>query len=222
MRDPVLLELTKVSKINGSRLLFRNLDLCLRAGESSLLTGSNGAGKSTLLKIIAGLAHPTTGSVKRKEGLRLSYLGHATFLYPGLTAIENLSFWQKAAWPDLELKLEEALDGVGLLPYAHEYAGNFSRGMAQRLNFARALLASPELLLLDEPFTGIDEHSRQMIVKELRRRQNDGAGILMVTHDPGADRALATTEYMLEQKGLKNAHVFSEENSAYGAGTAAC
>ena len=111
---------------------------------------------------MAGLARPTVGTVKRFcEDGGLGYLGHATFIYPGLTALENLAFWS-GMHRNLTDKatLSKALARVELAPFAEERAGTFSRGMAQRLNLARILLQSPPLLLLDEPGTGSDAFPR--------------------------------------------------------------
>lgn len=203
MEDTVLLQMSRLAKIHGSQLLFKNLDLSIRKGNTALLTGDNGTGKSTLLRIAAGLCRPTAGTVSTKPGLRLAFLGHATFIYPGLTALENLTFWHRASSPKASRDLEKALDAVGLLAHAHLRAGKFSRGMAQRLNFARLLVTDPELFLLDEPFTGLDSNSRQTIIGLLQERRKTGAAMLIVSHDPSTDSVLANTVYHLAKKRLE-------------------
>lgn len=204
MSEQTLLELINVGKIFGSRLLFKNLNLKLINSEGALLTGANGCGKSTLLRIAAGLSRPNQGKILKNCPGGFAYLGHANFLYPGLSAMENLVFWQKANFGQAKNKeLEEVLDLLGLSSYAHSQVRNFSKGMAQRLNFARVFLSQANLFLLDEPFSGIDRRSRQIILDELLKRKNGGAAIFMVSHDTEADTALADKIYLLDKKRLK-------------------
>lgn len=203
MDEENLLEINGLAKIFGPRLLFKNLNFSLKRGEAALLIGANGSGKSTLLRLIAGLSKPAHGKIQHKDGSKLAFLGHAFFLYPALTAIENLSFWQKATYGKKDAKkLEEVLELVGLSALAHERTGNFSKGMSQRLNFARLFLSPANLFLLDEPFSGIDKLSREWIVKELKRRKEAGAAIFMVTHDAVKDGMLADKCYLLDKKRL--------------------
>lgn len=182
-----------LSKFLGDRIVLRNLDFAAAPGEFKLVLGANGAGKSTLLRIMAGLSSPTSGVVKRREGARLAYIGHATFLYPRLTALQNLAFQAKIhRLPLQEEHLLDLLKKTGLAGHAHEPVRFFSRGMAQRLNFCRALMPDPELLLLDEPFTGMDADSRTTMRSELARRRDNGACVVMVSHEPATDAIMAT------------------------------
>ena len=182
------------------------MDLALKEGEGALLTGPNGSGKSTLLRLMAGLSKPSGGAVRSRPGAAIAYLGHASFLYPGLTAIENLAFWLKAASGHADRKkLEEGLDLAGLSAHADEPCRNFSKGMAQRLNFARVFLADARIFLLDEPFSGVDRASRQIIMAELERRKRAGAAIFMASHDLEHDAPLAGKIYLLEKKRLRRA-----------------
>lgn len=191
MPDEPLINLESVAKIYGHKLIFKNINLKFYAGDTALLTGANGAGKSTLLKLIAGLTAPSAGKIGKMENLRMAYLGHATFLYPGLTAMENLSFWANAAGIKASSdNILAALEKVGLLNSAHELAGVFSRGMAQRLNFARVMMSKPELFLLDEPFTGMDSQSRQLVLQSMQNHKAEGAAILMISHEPERDKCL--------------------------------
>ena len=158
-----MLELDRVAKLYGAKVIFKDVSCAFASGSVSLLVGGNGAGKSTLMRIMAGLSRPSAGSVRlaesgpRAEGPRLGYLGHATFLYPGLTALENLAFWRTAHGLRLSgAGLSAMLERVGLAAHAHERAGIFSRGMAQRLNLARVLMLEPDLLLLDITMPEID------------------------------------------------------------------
>lgn len=184
--------------------MLRSLSLDISQGETILLLGANGAGKSTLLRILAGLGKADTGKVERKAGLRQAYLGHPTFLYPGLTAMQNLSFQAKIHGLKIsESALLTALEGVGLKAYAHEQAKTFSRGMAQRLNFCRALLTEPELLLLDEPFTGMDSSSQRQMREELAARRQRGTSIVLASHVPELDAALADKILLLAKGKLE-------------------
>ena len=200
-----LLELQGVAKAFGPRLLFRRIDLALMPGTLSLLAGANGAGKSTLMRVMAGLSKPDSGTVLRRvpDG-KLGYMAHATFLYPGLDAEENLLFWARAAGLDRAgERVKKALETVGLLKHAHERAGIFSRGMAQRLNLARLLLAEPSLILLDEPATGLDVSSRTMLMELMLKARSEGAAILWISHDTAGDSPHADRVLTLENRSLR-------------------
>lgn len=197
----MLLALADVAKIYGARVVFKQVSFGVAPGGVTLLVGPNGAGKSTLLRIMAGLAQPSLGLVERRvDPGRLGYLGHATFVYPGLTARENLAFWRDMFGPTVRhMDIDAALDRVELLPFAHERAGVFSRGMAQRLNLARVLLLEPELLLLDEPGTGLDQRSSGMLRREICQARARGAGVVWISHDAGVDAAMADRVVALER-----------------------
>lgn len=201
MASEIPLEMINVAKAYGPRLLFSNLSLRLAPGEGILLTGANGSGKSSLLRLAAGLSKPGAGTVRRRG--KTAFLGHATFLYPGLTALENLAFWRGAdSGGAAGMALEEALDLVGLSPQAHDQVRRFSRGMAQRLNFARVLAANADIYLLDEPFSGLDQNSAQVILEELLRRKKAGAALFIISHNPERDAALADNICLLAEKRL--------------------
>lgn len=200
-----LLELKGVARAFGPRLLFRRIDVALMPGTLSLLAGANGAGKSTLMRIMAGLTRPDAGSVTRHvPDEKLGYMAHATFLYPGLDAEENLLFWARAAGLDnASARAAKALELVGLSRHAHERAGIFSRGMAQRLNLARLLLAEPSLILLDEPATGLDVSSRRMLMELMLKARGEGAAILWISHDMAEDSRHADRILTLENRSLR-------------------
>jgi len=191
----MLLRLNKVAKLYGQKLVFKGLSLDLDVGQAALVAGPNGAGKSTLLRLAAGVESPTAGEVQcAAEPGEIGYLGHATFIYPQLSALENLAFWSRYAGrrPKTEA-LMAALDRMGLAHAAHERAGRFSRGMAQRLSLARVFILEPKLLLLDEPGTGLDVKSRDILAREVRAAKERGAGILWVSHHLEQDLPLADT-----------------------------
>ncbi len=200
----MLLRLTKVAKFYGNRLVIKDVSFEAAPGTVTLLAGPNGAGKSTLLKLMAGLSRPSAGSVERGVAEdALGYLGHQTFIYPELTAFENLAFWARLHGLAPERCSDEALlaalDRMELKRFAYERAGGFSRGMAQRLNLARVLLLSPSLLLLDEPGTGLDTRSMAILHREIAAARDRGAGIVWISHSVAedlarADRVLAIAE----------------------------
>lgn len=219
----MLLTLDKVTRFYGSRLIFKDVSLMVRPGTVTLLAGANGAGKSTLLKIMAGLIRPSAGAVIRGERPQnpdaargknksspagvmpaLGYLGHQTFLYPELSALENLRFWNSLhRRPFSEQTLTEALERVELGPFAGEKAKGFSRGMAQRLNLARVFLLQPDILLLDEPATGLDTRSTGILHREIAGAREAGAGIVWITHSLAGDLARADMVAVLEGKALR-------------------
>lgn len=189
----ILLSLESVSKIYGLRLLYKDVTLDVEEGSIAIISGANGSGKSTLLRIMAGLSHVDSGKVHcYVEPEELGYLGHMTFLYPELTALENLQFWSKAQGKKVtETELLEKLAFVGIDEFAHDRVSIFSRGMSQRLNLARLLVQDAQLLLLDEPSTGLDVKSKELLHRCIQDFSKRGAGILWVSHSVGEDKAFA-------------------------------
>ena len=189
-----LLTLTRVAKLYGPRLIFKNVCQSFGRGSLTLLVGNNGSGKSTLMRIMAGLAQPSAGEVRLADEATVGYVAHATFIYPGLTAVENLTFWCRAYGLATQAgDIMAALEQVGLAPHAHERAGLFSRGMAQKLNLARVLLQKPDLLLLDEPGTGLDQTAMALLRSEMRAVRDRGGCVVCISHDLQGDVPLADT-----------------------------
>lgn len=189
----VRLAVRGVGKFFGSRLVLRDVTAEARAGEALLVVGGNGAGKTTLLKIMSGLSRPSAGEVEaRVEPEASAYLGHATFLYPRLSATANLLFWGRMYGfaPSAE-DIAAVLERVGLARAAAEPAGTFSRGMAQRLNLARVFLINPKLVFLDEPGTGLDPASQELLRREIGALKAGGAAVVWVSHHLASDLPFA-------------------------------
>jgi heme exporter protein A len=183
-----------VSRHFGRRRALNRVGLTCCAGSILGLLGPNGAGKSTLLAILSTLLAPTSGRVRygdhdaRSAGPmlrgRLGLLGHDLYLYPELTARENLEFFARLyGLADARARVDRALANAGLGDRADDAVSGFSRGMRQRLALERALLHAPRLLLLDEPFTGLDDASGRALVNRLRGLRDEGAIVIAATHD---------------------------------------
>ena len=192
--EPVL-EVTDLRKRYGRTVALDGLTLAVGRGELFGLLGPNGAGKTTLMSILGGLADPDAGSVKlfnQPFGTRTRQLkprvGLATqdlALYPELTARENLHFFGRLyglGSKPLAKRVDEQLTAVGLLDRADHRAGTFSGGMKRRLNLAIAVVHAPDLLLLDEPTTGVDPQSRNLIFDEVRRLNAAGLTVVYTSH----------------------------------------
>jgi heme exporter protein A len=187
-------EVCGVSRHFGRRRALAQIDLTFDRGRIVGLFGPNGAGKSTLIGILSTLVRPTLGRVlygsrtAAEAGdelrMRIGLLGHDLFLYGDLTARENLEFFGRLyGVPDLERRIDVALSEARLEDRAHDRVGRFSRGLRQRLALERALLHDPRLVLLDEPFTGLDDASTWLLVARLKALRDAGAIVVMATHD---------------------------------------
>jgi heme exporter protein A len=195
----VTVDFTQVTVANlsrhfGRRKALSQLSFECRAGEILGLLGPNGAGKSTLLAILATLLAPSNGEVTygghrvREAGAalrsRLGMLGHDLFLYPELTARENLLFFARLyGLDDVASRVAASLEHAKLSDRADDPVAGFSRGMRQRLALERALVHNPRLLLLDEPFTGLDQASTAALVGRLLELQAQGCLVVLATHD---------------------------------------
>jgi heme exporter protein A len=190
------IETQGLTKTFGGMPALRNFDFRLAPGEAVALFGPNGAGKSTMLRLCATLLRPSRGSVRifgtdGRDGSmaarrRIGFLSHQSFLYPDLTPIENLSFYARMfGVNDAPRRVRELLDRVGLLGWANRPVRTLSRGLEQRCALARALLHEPDLLMLDEPFTGLDVDASATLRSVLTAAHERGAAVLMTTHDFG-------------------------------------
>ena len=183
-----------VGKDFGYHHVLRDVSFSVEEGEYIALMGSNGAGKTTLLRMIAGLSRPTNGAVTiagvdlRRAGpglrRRVGFVSHESLLYPELTGRENLEFHARLFGVEDAAAAIAALDEIlDLAPILDRQAGVLSRGNRQRLTLARALMHAPRILLLDEPFTGLDEESSHRLLRILQALVNSGRTVIMTTHD---------------------------------------
>ncbi|ESU30955.1 hypothetical protein G3A_19240 [Bacillus sp. 17376] len=197
-----MLELKKMTKMLGDKLVLRNITLSLEKGEILAVIGPNGAGKSTFFKCTVGLLQPTSGEifldgelVKKNSSQvkqRIGFLGHESFLYNNLSPLENLKFYGKLyKMKNLERKATELLKEVGLYLFRDMPIRSFSRGMMQRLAIARVLLPDPDILMLDEPHTGLDQEAVSLLNTIIKNKRDSGTSILIISHDFEQVHALA-------------------------------
>jgi heme exporter protein A len=182
-----------VSRHFGRRRAVTQISFSVGSGEVLGLLGPNGAGKSTLLGMLATLVRPTSGSIRYGEhtmevsgaGIRarIGLLAHELHLYAELTARQNLNFFARLYGVDERDTGEAALERASLSDRANDSVESFSRGMRQRLALERALLHSPRLILMDEPFTGLDDRAVTLVSNRLRQLSEDGAIVIVATHD---------------------------------------
>jgi heme exporter protein A len=185
--------LDDVSRHFGRRRAVSHVTFRARSGDIVGLLGPNGAGKSTLISMIATLAKPTSGDIRYGDRrasewgpplrTRIGLLAHELHLYPELSARQNLTFFANLYGLNAAAAVDAALDRAGLTERAADPVMDFSRGMRQRLALERALLHDPKLVLMDEPFTGLDDAAADMVSQRLRRLAADGCIVLMATHD---------------------------------------
>jgi heme exporter protein A len=205
---PAALEVEHLTKRFGRAAALDDVTLRVEAGEAALLLGPNGAGKTTLLRCAATLLRPQRGVVRiggldaARDGAavrrRLAVLGHESFLYPDLSPLENLTFYARLyglAGP--ERRALELVEQLGLRGWTHRPVRTLSRGLLQRCALARVLLHMPELLLLDEPFTGLDAEARALLSGVLRDAHAHGTAMLMSTHDLDLGLALCQRAIVL-------------------------
>ena len=196
----------------ASRVALREVGISIGRGEILALFGPNGAGKTTLLRVLSTLLRPTRGRVLL-DGLdlssrrvriaarrRLGYLSHQTMLYDRLTALENLLFFARMyAVPSPERRCRALLEEVGLSGRGEDLAGEYSRGMQQRLSIARALVHDPEILLLDEPFTGLDPRASAFLYRLVADLSRRGKTLVFTSHDLDAGLALCHRAVILSR-----------------------
>ena len=199
----MLIHVQNLLKRFGEKTVLRRFNFDVREGEFVALLGPNGAGKSTFLRILSSLARPTQGLVQIPgyslpgEAVqirsRLGVVSHQPLLYGDLTAQENLQFFGRLYnIQNMSDRIRQVLELVGLVPRRADLVRTFSRGMQQRLAIGRAVLHDPEVLLLDEPHTGLDQDAADMLDGVLRQVASRGRTVVMTSHDLARAEALAT------------------------------
>lgn len=198
-----VIEIRNLTKSFGSHVALRGVDLTIAEGEFLTLVGPNGAGKTTLIRILATLSRPTAGEVwvggwnladgAAKVRQRIGFISHQPLLYGDLTAEQNLRFYgQMYSVFGLPDRIDEVLEMVGLLARQHDPVRTFSRGMQQRLSIARAILHRPAVMLMDEPYTGLDQQAAAMLDEVMQRVGTAWHTVVMTTHD--LDRGLVMSD----------------------------
>jgi heme exporter protein A len=198
-----MITVKKLVKRFGLKTVLRGVDFEVQPGEFVALLGPNGAGKTTFLRILASLSRPSLGEVKvagfslPKEAAsvraRLGVVSHLPLLYGDLSAEENLRFYGRMyGIVDLEPRITAVLEMVGLDTRRKDLVRTFSRGMQQRLAIGRAVLHDPEVMLFDEPYTGLDQDASLMLDEVLKTVAAEGRTVVMTSHDLARAEELAT------------------------------
>ncbi len=205
LRDCVI-RVEGLTKSFNNKLALRGVDLEVRRGESVAIFGPNGAGKTTLLKVLATIMNPSSGKVLF-DGMslknnaseirrRIGVVTHDTFLYNNLTAYENLEFYSRMYdVPRHKERLQEVAATVGMTARLHDRVGTLSRGMQQRISIARSLLHRPDIMLLDEAETGLDQQAISMLWEALAKDGERKRTVILTTHN--LERGLELGERMV-------------------------
>jgi heme exporter protein A len=208
------IEAREVGKTFGLSPVLRGVTLKVAQGEGAIVAGHNGSGKSTLVQILAGLSSVSSGEVllfgrpARKlpahDRRRVGLITHQSFLYPRLTARENLEFYAHLYRLDRPaIVVGELLERLGLAPAANEPVFTFSRGMEQRLTLARATIAQPDVLLMDEPFAALDADGVELAAALIEAVLGRGGAVVVTTHEALQLRRLAFQSYALVRGRLR-------------------
>jgi heme exporter protein A len=203
-----IVEAENLSKTFAWMPILHGISCQIGCGEIVGVFGPNGAGKTTFLRLLATLLKPSAGRLQlfgraphdSAVRQRVGFLGHDSFLYPDLTPVENLTFYGRAyRVADLSTCIEAALQQSGLHDWRHTPVRTFSRGMEQRLALARALLHNPDLLLLDEPYTGLDQRGVATLQTNLTQAKERRKTVVLTTHDIALGLELCTRAFILHR-----------------------
>ncbi len=192
--DEFVIEIEELRRSFGRIQALKGINLKIKKGKFLTIFGPNGAGKTTLIMILSTLMRPTSGRIKiegydikkDEETVRraIGVLSHNTFLYGNLTAYENLRFYGKMFdIKNVETVIDRMLERFGLSKRKNMLVRSYSRGMQQRLSIARAIIHNPTILLLDEPYTGLDYHATNILKDLLYTLKEENRTIIMTTHD---------------------------------------
>lgn len=209
-KSDVFIKLQNVKKSYGNFNALTDISFDLFRGDFLSIFGPNGAGKSTLLKILSAQTRHTKGKVlfdnvelnSKPNEFRKSFgvISHLPFLYENLTAEENLKFYGKIySVKDINRRVDELLKKVELINRKKDLVRNYSRGMLQRLSIARALVHNPDIILLDEPYTGLDQHASYILTNILKEQFENKKTIIMVTHNLSRGYDLASKIVIMKQ-----------------------
>jgi heme exporter protein A len=198
-----MITVNKLVKRFGLKTVLRGMDFAVQPGEFVALLGPNGAGKTTFLRILASLSRPTLGEVNiagfklpgeaSQVRARLGVVSHLPLLYGDLTAEENLRFYARMyGIANSQERITEVLEMVGLENRRRDLVRAYSRGMQQRLAIGRAVLHDPEIVLFDEPYTGLDQDASSMLDVVLKTVAAQGRTVVMTSHDLARAEELAT------------------------------
>lgn len=208
------LRANELAKTYGHYRVFERVSFDLAAGECLALFGPNGAGKTTLLRILATLVRPSAGQfqihgadgVTDRDAVRASLLllAHGSHLYDDLNAVENLRFaLALRGLSPMERDIKAALDRVNIGAFADLKTRYYSAGMKKRLTIAKSILVRPKLLLMDEPYTSLDESGMRLVNDYLRTLTKEGAAVLMTTHDRARSAEVAHRAGVLDKGRLR-------------------
>ncbi|MES2210004.1 MAG: ABC transporter ATP-binding protein [Chloroflexota bacterium] len=201
------LHVAGVTKVFGGTVALWDVDLRCRSGELIAIRGANGSGKTTLLAIIAGLVSPSRGRVDwatTPPGLpiRIGLLGHATHLFDHLTPVENVVLAARLARRDASTALA-LLELLGVAEFSGRRTGTLSTGIRRRVGLARALATNPDVLLVDEPFAGLDQPAAELVAGVLADAREHGRLVVIATHDDARSRSMATRTEVLHEGSVR-------------------
>lgn len=207
-RPPFAFRAAALTKVFGSTVALWDVNVDSRSGELLAILGGNGSGKSTLLRIIAGLMAPTRGRIawtSEAPGTqpRIGLLGHASHLFDELTAIENVAFAARLARRDEAIAID-LIGRLGVGPSGARMARDLSAGTRRRVGLARVLASGPDVIIVDEPFAGLDASAAELVGHALAGARDDGRLVVIATHDDSRSRSLGATEAWLDGGRLRS------------------